>query len=331
MQSTWSAKTGVQNKMNMIGLISDSDLKQSWYDLIEAFVEGAQLDNLVKNSTVWVKEVQNGNDDMYKVFYNIYWYGWTWEYYLDFNGALGDLTPIIRTCYDVVDNSTIGIKSYVSKFKNFADFALQAKDNWVKNMFTWYDIYSKISDAIATERPTDIANQVGRAFRLFFDFVPNQSNLSFINRNSLPDFNPIQDFIVGFLNGTKVISSESITKWIKEIGFVVESFDDGNRCFQNGTADPFRWAMFEVADVAEHLRPFNEECYNGGNDIYQTIWKYIDTFKSPMDLVFNALRHIYDIFNDGVAFYQHIINSNWKAAGFDLGDIVYNVFIDQRP
>ena len=324
-----STKPNIMNNMKKLGLMSDAELKATWYELIDAFFDGAQADTLVKNTTLCVKQLEKGNDDMYKVMYNFYWYGWTWQYYLDFNGALGDLTPIIRTCYDVIDNSTVGTINHFSKFKDIVDFANQAKDNCVRNLFTWYDVYSRITDAINRGIQKDVSYQIGRSIRLFFDFVPRQSEVDTHVSISLPDFRPFEDFIVGFLNGTRVISSPSIKKCINETEFIVASFEDGNRCFQNGTVNSFRCAVFEVADVAEHLRPFNEHCYQAGTDIYTTIIKYIQTFKTPMDFVFNALRHIYEISTDALAFYQHIIGANWKSAGYDIGEIVFFVFIDQ--
>jgi hypothetical protein len=316
--------------MKRLGMISDAEFRATWFELIDAFFDGAQADSLIKNTTKCVKELEKGHTDTYNVMYNFYWYGWKWEYYLDFNGALGDLTPIIRTCYDVVDNSTAAAKTHFSKFKDFVDFANQAKDNCVRNLFTWYDVYNRITDAINRGLPQEVSRQVGRSVRLFFDFAPRQSEVVTQQVSiSLPDFRPVQDFIIGFLNGTRVISSPSIKKCINETEFIAASFEDGNRCFQNGTVDPFRCAVFEVADVAEHLRPFNEQCYQAGTDIYGIILKYIQTFKSPMDFVFNALRHVYEISTDAVGFYQHIINAKWRLAGYDIGEIVYFVFIDQ--
>ena len=320
----------VMSNFQKLGLISDAELQATMYEIIDAFFDGAQVDTLIKNSTTCVKQLEKGNDDMYKVFYNVYWYGFTWQYYLDFNGALGDLTPIIRVCYDVIGNSTIALKAHFSKFIDFVDFATQAKDNCVRNLFTWYEVYTRITDAINRGLPKDISYQVGRSVRLFFDFVPKQSAVVDSKLEvSLPDFRPIEDFIVGFLNGTRVISSPSIKKCINETEFIVASFEDGNRCFQNGTVDSFRCAVFEVADVAEHLRPFNEHCVQAGIDVYTTILKYIDTFKTPTDFYFNMMRHIYEIYGDAIAFYQGIVNANWKSSGYNLGEIVFFVFVDQ--
>ena len=253
--------------------MSETELKATWYELIDSFLDGAQVETLIKNTTQCVKELEKGNDDVYKVFYNVYWYGWSWQYYLDFNGALGDLTPIIRTCYDVVGNSTINLVNHFSKFADIVDFANQAKDNWVRNLFTWYDVYARITDAINRGYPKDVSFQIGRALRLFFDFAPRGSRENSQLAVSLPDFRPIEDFVVGFLNGTRVISSPSIKKCINETEFIVASFEDGNRCLQNGTVDKFRCSVFEVADVAEHLRPFNEHCAQAGVDIYNSVSK----------------------------------------------------------
>jgi hypothetical protein len=327
--SVMSRSPKVMNNLQKLGLISDAELQATWYELIDAFFDGAQVENLVQNSTKCVKELEKGNDDMYKVFYNVYWYGFTWQYYLDFNGALGDLTPIIRTCYDVIDNSTIGLIKHFSRFVDIVDFAVQAKDNCVRNLFTWYDVYSRITDAMNRGLPKDVSYQVGRSVRLFLDFVPKQTASNVNLEVSLPDFRPFEDFIVGFLNGTRVISSPSIKKCINETEFIVASFEDGNRCFQNGTVNSFRCAVFEVADVAEHLKPFNAECSQAGLDVYNTILKYIQTFKTPSDFFLNAMRHLYEIWTDTVAIYQYILNANWKGAGYNIGEIVFFVFIDQ--
>ena len=211
--SVMSTKPKAVNNMLKQRLISDAELSITWYEIFDGFLDGAQVDTYVKNTTKCVKELERGNDDMNKVAYNVYWYGWKWEYYLDFNGALGDLTPIIRTCYDVVDNSTASAKAHFSRFKDFVDFANQAKDNVGRNIFSWYEIYTRITEAIARPSPREVAYQVGKALKLFFDFIPRSSNDNLTKMSvSLPDFRPFEDFAIGFLNGTRVISSPAIKK-----------------------------------------------------------------------------------------------------------------------
>eukprot|EP00345_Euplotes_harpa_P012318 CAMPEP_0168334654 /NCGR_PEP_ID=MMETSP0213-20121227/10412_1 /TAXON_ID=151035 /ORGANISM="Euplotes harpa, Strain FSP1.4" /LENGTH=297 /DNA_ID=CAMNT_0008339371 /DNA_START=62 /DNA_END=952 /DNA_ORIENTATION=+ len=297
MPPMMGATVGIQDVMQKMGLASDSELKETYFELIDAAMDGANINDLMKNTTTCVHNIEKGSTEISATIMYFVNYGWSWDNYLNFNGALGNLTPIIRVCYDVIGNSTTSLQEHFSKFQNFVDFVNQAKNNAVKNIFTWYDIYARLQDAITRAKNKDAAFQIGRAARLLLDFPPQGvSQVQQLDAVTLPDLRWLEDFARGFLNGTRVFSSDRIRKCINETDFVVQSFVDGNNCFANGTTNPFRCMVFEVADISEHLRPFNEECYYAGVDVYKVILNYIDTFKTPLDILFNALRNFMTIY-----------------------------------
>lgn len=311
------------------GLDNTEMLSTTYKELFDSFMDGTNIENFVKNSTACVHNTESGYEDMSEAIGHFAYRGWTWENYLGLNEALGDFTPIIRVCYDVSIDSVHDVRDHFGQFDDFVDFAKQAKDNFVVHLFDWYDVYDKINTAMKAGRSKDIAFQVGRAITLFLNFTPQmRAQVHEATPVELPDLKPYQDFLEGFLNGTKVLSSDKIKNCVNETKFMVQSVTDANTQFGKKTDEGYREGVFELADMFEHLKPLNQECYEGVVDVEDIIKKYIKTFKSPLDIVFNALKHFNDLYKDGISFLQHFKNSEWKEAGKDAGDVFYNVFFD---
>jgi hypothetical protein len=300
----------------------------SWKDLFDSFLDGADVDKLVTNSTTCVHNTEHGYDDISEAIGHFIQRGWSWENYLDLNGALGNLTPIIRVCYNVTTDSYEDINDHFSKFTSFVDFVMQAKDNAFIHIFDWYDVYAKINDAISRGRNKDLAFQVGRSLNLFLNFKPRgHAYLMHPDVGELPDLRPLEDWLKGFLNGTQILSSDKIKRCVNETDFMVTSIEDANRQFGLHTEDSFREGVFEIADMFAHLKPLNEQCYGGITDVESIIQKYIKSFTSPIDILINAARHFNEIYSDALGAIQHYNHSEWKECGKDCGDVFYNVFV----
>lgn len=316
---------------NDVMLESDSTATPTWRDLIDAFLDGGKVDTIVKNTTNCVKNTESSFDNIESAILVFINKGWSWDNWLNFNGALGYLTPFIRTCYDVTNMTVIDFKYYSGKFQNFADFASQAKDNAMFHIFDWYDVIAKINDAIAKSDSKALAYQVGRALNLLLYFKP-RGDANLVNTfevMDIPDLRWLEDFMRGFLNGTRVLSSDRIKKCVNETEFMVKSLEDANKEFAKKTNDGFRSGVFEIGDMFSHMKPLNEQCYYGIGDVEAIIQKYITTFKSPVDILFNAARHFNQLYVDALSLMQHYRNSEYFNAGKDLGDAFYNVFCDK--
>jgi hypothetical protein len=293
-------------------------------------LDGAEIDKVISNSTTCLHNIENGYDDIIEAISHFSKRGWSWENYLDMTGALGDVTGIVRVCFNVTDATITQAREHFNSFDSIVDFALQAKDNAVVHLFDWYDVYTKISEAIEKKRNKDVAFQAGRSARLFLEFTPSMhSELIYGEAVDLPDLRPVEEFLKGFLNGTQILSSDKIQRCVNETEFMVASIEDANTQFSKGTDDGFREGIFEIADMFEHLRPLNEQCYTGFNDVRTIIQKYIKTFKSPLDIVLNAARHFNEIYGDILGSVQHFHNEEWRSMGKDVGDIVFSVFFSQ--
>ena len=262
--------------------VSDSELSASWREIFNAFLDGTNIEEHIDNSTECVHNIITGYDDLLEAINHISYRGWDWDNYLDLVGALGDVTPIVRVCYDVSTESVEDVKVYFSSFDDFVDFVIQAKDNAVGHLFDWYEIYDKINEAIKRGKEKDIAFQIGRAVTLLFNFTPKMNDK--INENSevsLPDLEPLEEFLEGFLNGTQVLSSDNIKECVNETQFMVQSVHDANEKFKEQTEEGFKQGVFEIADMFARLRDLNEDCYYGVGDIEDIIMKYYDSFTSP--------------------------------------------------
>lgn len=323
----------IRNQM-MKGLRMESDSfgSDTWKDILDSFLDGAAVDNFVDNSTDCVHDFEYSYTDMSEAVSHLYSRGWSWENYLDLNEALGSFTPLIKTCYDVSFDSYSDVITHFSKFDSFATFATQAKDNVVVHVFDWYDVVAKINEAVSSSSSKDIAYQVGRSITLFLNFEAKMPSPTKTTQgvNNLGDFDDLlryaEEFMVGFLNGTQVLSSDSVTNCINETEFMVASVEDAYTQFEKSSTEGTREGVFELADMFEHLKPLNEDCYSAYGDIETIVQKYIATFSSPLDIALNAAKHFNELYVDVISLIQHYKNNEWKSTGQDMGDIFYNIF-----
>jgi hypothetical protein len=297
-----------------------------WKEYFDSFLEGVGADDLVEHSTDCVHNLEQGWEDMSEAINHIYVRGWTWENWLDLQGALGDVTPIVRTCYNVTEESVDGIKKHYGSFGSFVNFIKKATENAGKHVFDWYDVYAKINEAVTRGRPKEIAYQIGRSVRLLLDFPVTAPVQQTTQEVSLPDLRPLEDFMKGFLNGTKLLDSDNIKKCINETEFMVQSIEDAQAQFNKKTPEGFKNGIMELADMFAHLKPLNEECVGSYADIKSIIAKYIKTFSSPLDIALNAAKHFKEIYSDVLSGIQDFNSARYKDAGRDMGDIFYNIF-----
>ena len=301
----------------------------TWKELFDNFLEGVKLDELIDNTTNCVHYVEDGYGDVSEAIGHFIQRGWTWENYLDFLGSLGNMTPITRTCFDVVVESRENLVEYIAEFEGFVDFAGQAWNNAVYNSFTWFSIGTDIWTAIQNNRPREIAFNVGVAVRTFFDFKPKLNAEINVAREvvGLPDLRFLEEFLKGFLEGSQVFSSDNISNCVNQTEFVVASIEDANKEFGKRTEDGFRNGVFELADVFEVLKPLNADCLAGGTDIRNTFISIYKTFQSPLDIVLNAARHFTEISAAALGLYQDFKNGQWHGVGKELGTIFFHVFV----
>jgi hypothetical protein len=298
----------------------------TWQELFDSFMEGAQFDDLIDNTTDCVHKVERGYADMSEAVNHFAVRGWSWENYLDFLGAIGDFSPITRSCYDVVGEIVLDVKDHFSRFSSFIDYFTQLFANAKLHFFDWYKIYTEITNAISRNRPKEVAFQVGFATVLLFSFTPTSEITQTYTEVNIPNLEWLADLMEGFLNGTRILSSDNIKQCLNETDFAVDSITDANREFAKGTDEGFRNGIIELTDIFEHLLPWQTDCYDGVADIKKIILQYYNSFESPIDILYNAVRHMSEISIDFVSALQNFKNSKWEALGKNIGDIFYNIF-----
>jgi hypothetical protein len=299
----------------------------TWKELFDSFMEGAQFDDLVGNTTDCVHYVERGYDDLSEAVNHLVVRGFTWENYLDLMGALSDVTPIARTCYDVVGESYFSLSDHFARFNGFVDFITQVFDNMKLHFADWWNVYSRITDSLKRNRPKEVAFQIGTAVVLLFNFKPRAELTQIHTEVFIPNFDWAVDFLKGFLNGTRILSSDRIKRCINETDFVVDSITDANTEFRKGTDEGRRNGIFELTDIFAHLRPWQEQCVGGFQDLEKIILTYFNSFDTPMDIFYNAIRHSGQISISFVSALQNFKNSNWEKLGANIGDIFYDILV----
>lgn len=310
---------------------SNPERKPTWKEIIDAFIDGTEIDDMFDNTTECVHDFEISYEDIYEATNHFIQRGWTWENWIDLNGAIGTITPLVRTCYDPTHDSINDAKDYFGSFNSIIDFGMQARDNVLVHIFDWYDVSAKINDYFQKGKTKDLANEIGHALNLFFVFDPKSPReaRSTQSMNALPDLHWLENFLQGFINGTQVLSSESVVNCVNETLFMVDSLTDANAQFKKGGEEGFKQGVFEIADMCEHSKPLNQECKNGLEDVIKIVQKYINTFKNPSDILFNAAKHFMELYQDSIDFMQSLNKEEWYDAGLDLGDMFYLVFVDK--
>ncbi len=311
----------------LVGLEHRTQVGATPQELIDSFVDGFGLDNMVENSTACIHKSEKGAGDISEAINHLIYRGWTWENYIDLLASLGHVTPVTRTCFDVSLTARAKLTQFFGSFDSFVDFANQLKNGIIVNAWEWYPISSAIVSAIQNNRPTEIAFQAGKAVKLLFNFNPVlKSQKTEAEITALPDLRPIEDFLTAFLEGSRVFDSDNIKNCMNETEFLVKSVEDANREFSKRTDSGFRNGIFEVADVFERLKPLNVWCYDGVNDVTRIILNMYNTFNSPIDIVINATRHATQLSASALGLWQGFRNGNWKTVGRESGTIFYYVF-----
>lgn len=326
-----SAIAGVEAKQapraRLFGLENSFRAGPKFIELFDSFLDGFEVNSLVANSTECVHKTERGYADVFEAVYHILHRGWTWENYLDFLASIGNVTPITRTCFDVTVGAREQINTFFGNFDGFIDFTNQVRNGIVVNAWEWYTISSAMVSAIQNNRPKEVAFQAGRGLKLLFKFNPRLRTQNAAEFESfLPDLRPIEDFMTGFITGSRVFDSENIRNCVNETEFLVGSVEDANREFSRRTDAGFRAGVFEIADIFERLKPLNVWCYDGTNDVVRIVTNMYNTFNSPLDIVINAARNGPAISAAALGVWQAFRNGNWKTVGEQSGNIFFMVF-----
>ncbi|CAI2374552.1 unnamed protein product [Moneuplotes crassus] len=309
------------------GLKKNLKAQPTVQELFDSFLEGFDVNSFVTNSTECIHKTEKGYVDISEAVNHLIHRGWTWENHLDLLGSFGNMTPITRTCFDVAVGARDQITDFFGNFDGFIDFATQVKDGAIANAWEWYTISSAIVSSIQGNRPKEVAFQAGKALALLFKFNPRFTAQDIVKTIvSLPSLKPLEDFLVGFIEGSTVFDSENIKGCVSETEFLVQSVEDANKEFSRGTEAGFREGVFEIADVFERLKPLNEGCYKGANDVIRIVTNMYNTFNSPLDIVINAARNGPAISASALGLYQAFRNENWKTVGREGGRIFFYVF-----
>lgn len=296
-------------------------------ELFDSFLEGFDVNSFVKNSTDCVHKTERGYVDISEAVNHMIKRGWTWENYLDILGSLANITPMTRTCFDVTIDARQQINTFFGNFDGFIDFANQVRDGIVTNAWEWYTISSALVSSIQNNRPKEVAFQVGKALALLFKFNPRLRSQEVTEfATSLPSLRPLEDFLTGFIEGSRVFDSKNIKSCVNETEFLVASIEDANREFSRRTDAGFRAGVFEIADIFERLKPLNSWCFDGSNDVVRIVTNMYNTFNSPLDIIINAARNGPAISAAALGFYQAFRNGDWKSVGQQSGSIFFMVF-----
>lgn len=314
-------------KARLFGLEKAFTKGPTFIELFDSFLDGFEVNSLVANSTECVHKTERGYTDIYEAVNHLIHRGWTWENHLDLLGSMGHVTPITRTCFDVTVGAREQLNTFFSNFDGFIDFANQVRGGIIANAWEWYTISSALVSAIQNNRPKEVAFQAGRGLKLLFKFNPTLSTQNAAELEvSLPNLRPLEDFMKGFITGSRVFDSENIRNCVNETEFLVASIEDANREFSRRTDAGFRAGVFEVADIFERLKPLNLWCHDGTNDVVRIATNMYNTFNSPIDIVINAARNGPAISAAALSVWQAFRNENWKTVGEQSGYIFFMVF-----
>ncbi|CAI2373367.1 unnamed protein product [Moneuplotes crassus] len=303
-------------------------------NLLDRFMDGMKINELASNTTECVHYSELAYSNLKSSLTNFATIGWDVERHMDFLLSLGNLAPMIKTCYNTTKNGTVEFFEYINDIHNFTEFTDQLLIGVIRRSWDWYKITSSLIFAMDVNRIDEIAYQLGVATRLLIDEAPTLKKLDTL-RNSqssspfslkLPDLRPYERFLSGFINGSHIFNSTNITHCVNETKFMADAFEHANFGISSQTTDGYEHALFDIADVLEHLAPHTEACYGGLIDIMDILNRYNQTIFSPTQLAITAFRNSPALYADAVSAYDNYHSSNYTAMGWRIGDFLFNVF-----
>ena len=303
-------------------MTSQSPNEITFEDLIDAFIEGAQLDFKIEHTSDCFHELERGTIEILSAIDYIYVYGLSVDRYFDFLDSLAYVAPMTQTCYAVTEDSAEDIFDYFSQFDNFNDFYRQAIYNMENHIYDWIILSADMNKAWEDQDPVAVFYIAGKAWDLFFNFVPSRSFDRFTLSST---FSAQVEFIEGFLDGTKVLDSKNMGKCIDEANFVTDSLAEARNEFAKGKKAHFKNGVFLVSEIFPRLRVYHESCLLGLVDTIELAHHYIDKITSIIDIFLNVVVHYMDIISNFWGFIAYTRNDEWFNSGQALGNLLYYI------
>ncbi|CAI2373094.1 unnamed protein product [Moneuplotes crassus] len=303
-------------------------------NLLDHFMKGMKINELASNTTECVHYSEDAYFHLKSSIQNMTEGNWNVSTHLYFLSSLGNLTPMIKTCYNTTKNGTAEFFEHFNGFHNFTDFMNQTATHVMEHYWDWYKITSSLMFALEGNRTDEVAYQLGAATRLIIDVTPRSAKLDILRSSQpsnsfnlkLPDLRPYERFFSGFINGSHIFNSTNITHCVNETKFMADAFENATYGLSNKTTDGYEHALFDIADVLEHLAPHTEACYGGLIDIMDILNRYNQTIYSPTQLGITAFRNSPALYADAVSAYESYHSSNYTAMGWRIGDFFFNLF-----
>lgn len=302
-------------------------------NLLDHFMEGMKINELAANTTECVHYTEVGYDHLRSAVENMTHNGWNVSTHLNFLTSLGNLAPMIKTCYNTTKNGTAEFFDHLNGFHNLTDFLNQTSTHVMEHYWDWYKITSSLMFALEGNRTDEAAYQLGAATRLIIDVTPRSSKRSTLQGSAssgfsfqLPNLRPYENFLSGFINGSHVLNSTNITHCLNETGFLAGALENATYGLGNQTLEGFEHALFDIADVLEHLGPQGLSCYGGVIDAVDILNRYNQTLYSPTQIGITALRNSPALYADVMGAYAGYNSSNYTTMGYSFGDMFFNLF-----
>lgn len=303
-------------------------------NVLDHFMEGMKINELAVNTTECVHHTDRAYTHLSAAINNISASNWTLNNHFYLLNSLGNIGPMIRTCYNSTRNGTAEFLEHFNGFNNLTDFLNQTRHHLANHTWEFYKEGSALLFALEDNRTDEAAYQLGSLTRLLIDVTPTRHRVNnglkgskpFALNFQFPDLRPVSNFLTGFVNGTRILNSDNITHCVNETQYLASAFENATYGIANQTYDGFEHALFDLSHIFDHVGNHSTSCYGGLVDSLDILGDYNETLYSPREFAMNVVRNSFYLYDDAVSAYGNYTQGNQTGLGFSLGDTLFNLF-----
>lgn len=295
-----------------------------WTSTINHFLQGANLTDLVLNSTDCVTN-------------NAYMFGnitaAVSEYvrkpsinnFFGVTESLKHITPMVEACFDSFVEGSEQTMHYLEKFKfNPVLYWESFHANWKQNIFLLGVTATELKDAVFSENWELAAFKLGFLFQELLDFEPVSKLSGTIHVEGIAQ--NFQDLVDGLVNGTQVFGTDNVQQCVNTTRWYLESWDEAIKAFEKGTKESMRQGWMYIAQSFSKIHDVSFYCWHGTEDIAVVWYKYFDLTK-PWELIYKTGHGIDKLHLGLLQLIKNVEAGNWYQAGNQWGDVLYQVYI----
>ena len=304
---------------------ADRPAEIDFHAVINSFLEGAEIADIVANSTDCVDNtatfLTEGTQSLIEFIRN--------PNINNFFGMAEDLelvTPCIKSCFESAFEANERFYDYLKKFKfNPETWWKSVYDNASTKWMTAGSFAVQVKTAVENKDWPMAAKASGQLIRFLLDVPVVKAVLAqeplVAPENMATD---LHDFFEHFFQGTMHLNTTNVQICTNTARWWIDSWEEAFEAFRKGDT---KTAWHFIAESFSKVYPMTYNCFHGVEDITIELAKHFDLTK-PWIIIYHIGEGIRELHTATLEAYQLLQKGKFAEAGDVLGKMFYNVFFD---